>query len=179
MERRVSKPLVCPECGVHQMRRLPRSGFLQKKLWPGIRALPLGVPYLPQAAPCPLPRRPSSSLEPVMNFPARGVARENRGQTGVPTNGRLFVGWETRRRTKTLAIPRRGVAAATSMARFSPRPRGPQRPVVGVEPFGLGPIFPISASLVARRHPVSVASHSLISEKLAPSDTHAKVHNRL
>ena len=46
-------------------------------------------------------------------------------------------------------------------------------------PEGLGPIFPISASLVARRHPVSVAPRSLNSEKLAPSAGHAKVNNRL
>jgi hypothetical protein len=53
------------------------------------------------------------------------------------------------------------------MARFTP------------QPDGLGPIFPISALLVANRHPVCVAPHSLNSEKLAPSAAHAKVHNRL
>jgi len=53
------------------------------------------------------------------------------------------------------------------MARFTP------------QPFGLGPIFPISASFVANRHPVCVAPLSLNSEKLAPSAAHAKVHNRL
>jgi hypothetical protein len=44
-----------------------------------------------------------------------------------------------------------------SVARFNPQPEG------------LGPIFPISASLLARRYPISVARRSLISKKLAPS----------
>ena len=63
----------------------------------------------------------------------------------------------------------------------------------GVEAEGLGPIFPISASLVASRRPVFhptdqdlsvgtpvfVAPHFLNSEKLVPSAAHAKVNNRL
>ena len=72
---------------------------------------------------------------------------------------------QTRRRTKTLVLPRRG--RQRSMARFSPQSEG------------LGPIFPISASIVAKIHPVSVAPLSLNSEKLAPSAARAKVNNRL
>ena len=34
-ERRISPVHVtCPDCGTQKMRRLPRLGFLQKKLWP-------------------------------------------------------------------------------------------------------------------------------------------------
>ncbi len=72
---------------------------------------------------------------------------------------------QTRRRTKTLAIPRRG--RQRSMSQFNPQPEG------------LGPVFPISASVVANRCPICVAPHSLNSEKPAPSGAHAKVHNRL
>src|SRR6266702_6622397 len=39
------------------------------------------------------------------------------------------------------------------------------------QPFGPGPIFPISSSIVASRHPVCVTPHSLNSEKLAPGAT--------
>ena len=38
-------------------------------------------------------------------------------------------------------------------------------------PKGRGPIFLISLSLVASRHPVCVAPHSLNSKKLAPGAT--------
>jgi len=40
------------------------------------------------------------------------------------------------------------------------------------QPFGLGPIFPASLSLVARIHPVSVAPCSSNPEKSAPGDAH-------
>jgi DNA-directed RNA polymerase subunit RPC12/RpoP len=33
-ERRASKPVRCPDCGVQKMRRLPRVGFLQQTFWP-------------------------------------------------------------------------------------------------------------------------------------------------
>ncbi len=65
---------------------------------------------------------------------------------------------QTRRRTKTLAIPRRG--RQRRMGRFWP------------QPFGPGPIFPASLSLVARIHPVSVAPCSSNPEKSAPGDAH-------
>ena len=86
---------------------------------------------------------------------------------------------QTRRRTKTLAIPRRG--RQRCMSRFAPQPRAPGTRFsrAGMEAGGLGPIFLISASLVDRRHSVSVAPRSLNSEKLAPSAGHAKVNNRL
>src|SRR6266702_4000693 len=35
------------------------------------------------------------------------------------------------------------------------------------QPFGPGPIFPISSSIVASRHPVCVTPHSLYSKKFA------------
>ncbi len=47
------------------------------------------------------------------------------------------------------------------------------------QPEGLGPIFPISSFLVARRHPVSVAPLTSNCEKLAASATCGKVNGRL
>jgi uncharacterized protein YbjT (DUF2867 family) len=47
------------------------------------------------------------------------------------------------------------------------------------QPFGLGPVFPISLSLVARRFPIFVAPRSANWEKLAPSDVRGKVNNGL
>ena len=49
-----------------------------------------------------------------------------------------------------------GQGRERSMARFSP------------QPAGTGPIFPISSSFVAHRHPVCVAPLSSISKKSAP-----------
>src|SRR6266702_5547224 len=56
---------------------------------------------------------------------------------------------------------------------LSPQPGVPSTRFlrVGVEAFGPGPIFPISSSIVASRHPVCVTPHSLNSEKLAPGAT--------
>ena len=71
-------------------------------------------------------------LEAVINFRAGGVARENRARRGGVR--RL---WRVHRRGRQ-----------QRMARFSP------------QPFGLGPVFPISASLVARRFPIFVAPYS-------------------
>jgi hypothetical protein len=45
------------------------------------------------------------------------------------------------------------------------------------QPFGLGPMFPISSSLVARRYSIFVAPRTR--EKLAPSANCGKVNNRL
>ena len=52
------------------------------------------------------------------------------------------------------------VAAATRMSQFSPQPEGP------------GPILPISASLLARRQPVSVVRRSSISAKIGSRRHH-------
>ena len=52
------------------------------------------------------------------------------------------------------------VAAATRMSQFSPQPEGP------------GPILPISASLLARRQPVSVVRRSSISTKIGSRRRH-------
>ena len=70
-----------------------------------------------------------------------GVARENRSRQD---GGRRL--W----RAHSLGRER-------SIGRFSPQPEG------------TGPIFPISASVVARRHPVSVAPLSLTWKKLVLS----------
>jgi len=70
----------------------------------------------------------ATGLEPVINFRAGSVARENRARRG---GGRRL--WR----------PHCG-ARQRSMARFSPQPEG------------LGPIFLISLSLVARRFPIFV-----------------------
>src|SRR5208283_525739 len=64
---------------------------------------------------------------------------------------------QARRRTLTLAIPRRG--RQRSLRRLSP------------QPAGTGPVLPISASLVARRRPVCVAPRSWNSAKPAPVAT--------
>jgi hypothetical protein len=61
---------------------------------------------------------------------------------------------QTRRRTKALAIPRRG--RQRSMSGFSP------------QPGGTGPVFSISASLVASADRLQRAPRSLTWEKLAP-----------
>jgi hypothetical protein len=53
------------------------------------------------------------------------------------------------------------------MARFAP------------QPFGLGPIFPISLSLITRVHGVRVAPRFANWEKLGPSAAPAKVNDRL
>ena len=79
-------------------------------------------------------------LGPVNTTGADGVASENRARPG---GGRGL--WRVHR-----------LGRQRSMARFSPQPEG------------TGSIFPISASVVASRHPVCVAPHSLNSEKLAP-----------
>src|ERR1700683_4617081 len=71
----------------------------------------------------------AATLEPVINFRAGGVARENRARRG---GGRRL--WPVHYRGRQ-----------RSMARFSPQPEG------------LGPIFLISASLVTRRFPIFVA----------------------
>src|SRR5882757_6318102 len=44
-------------------------------------------------------------------------------------------------------------------------------PVFSPQPSGPVPLFPISESLVASRHPVCVTPHSLNSQKLAPGAT--------
>ncbi len=47
------------------------------------------------------------------------------------------------------------------------------------QPEGLGPISPISLSLVASRHPVCVSPRFANWKKLAPSAARAKVNDRL
>src|SRR5580658_2297834 len=84
------------------------------------------------------------SLEPVINFRAGGVARENRARRG---GGRRL--WWPHRRVRQ-----------RSMARFSPQPRATATFHEGVEAEGLGPIFLISVSQVARRFPIFVAPRS-------------------
>ncbi len=79
--------------------------------------------------------------------PRGHLSRECRGRRARACS-HYPIGWrcagklpQTRRRTKALVIPRRG--RQQRMRRFSPQPEGP------------GPIFPISVSVVASRHPVS------------------------
>lgn len=39
-----SNPVICPKCGTHHMRRLPREGFMQKKVWPLFGLFPWECP---------------------------------------------------------------------------------------------------------------------------------------
>ena len=63
------------------------------------------------------------------------------------------------------------VAGPPSRARMKYDPIFPQ-------PEGPGPIFPISASIVASRHPVCVTPHSLNSKKLAPGAAPGELDDR-
>ena len=116
-----------------------------------------------------------TSLEPVINFRAGRFARENRARPGPPRTSSVG-----RRRGggRRLWRPHCRVRQR-SMARFSPQPRGPRHICGGVEAEGLGSIFLISVSLVARRFPI--VRHSSIRElrKLVPSAARGKVNNRL
>ena len=85
-----------------------------------------------------------------MNIMAHGVASEN---------------WVSE--TEFAALRSFAQGRKRSMARFR------------TQPFGTGPIFPVSLSFVTRRFPIFVAPLSSIQEKLAPVAAHHRVHNSL
>ena len=86
------------------------------------------------------------ALEPVINFRVGGVADENRFRRGGIR--RLW--------------PDHSGGFQRSMNRFTLQPGVPGTRTLraGVEAGGLGPVFPISSSLVARRYSIFVAPRS-------------------
>jgi hypothetical protein len=84
--------------------------------------------------------------------------------TGAPADRSSSAGWRRGRARRLWRVHRQ--RRERSMAGFSP------------QPSGTGPIFPISLSLFASRHPVCVTPRSWNSEKLAPVAARTIVNNR-